>query len=118
MRAYAVNVLGFVKDGQLVVLPYRDRGMRLHRIVMLDGDAVLGFDFHRRIAQRFLGIASFAVRRARRDACGIANGFRVGDVFLRVVRDFDEPRGVARLFVCLGDDQRHRLEIEEDALGL
>ena len=52
------------------------------------------------------------------DARALAHGLRVGRVLLRVVGDLDEARGVARLLVRLGDDERHGLPVEEDPVRL
>jgi hypothetical protein len=56
--ADGVDALRFVKNGELVAFPERDGAVRLHRVVMLDGNAELALDFHRRVPHRFFGIAA------------------------------------------------------------
>ncbi len=117
--ADVVDLLRLVEDRELVPLPDGDRPVRLHRIVVLDGNAVLGLDLHRRALHRLLGVAAALRRRPLPwRARAFAHGLRVGHVLLRVVGDFHQARGVARLLVGLGDDERYRLPIEKDSVGL
>jgi hypothetical protein len=72
-------------------------------------------------AARSASRAFAARRRGRvppRRARAAAGGLGVRLVQLREVRDPHEARRVARLLVGLGDDQRHRLLVEVDAVRL
>ena len=110
VRAHAVDLLRLVEDRELVALPDGDGRVRLHRVVVLDGDAVLGLDLHRRAPHRLLGVAAgLRGRPLRGHARALAHRLRVGRVLLRVVGDLDEARRVPRLLVRLGDDERHGL---------
>src|SRR5215207_3026103 len=93
--------------------------MRLHWVVVLDGDAVLGLYLYRRVTHRLFRIAARLGRRKFLwHSPTLAHRLSIGYVGLRVVGDFDEARCVARLLVGFCDHEGHGLAIEEDFFRL
>ena len=111
---HVLHALRLVIDRELAVaVPDDGRGKQLHRIVMLDGDEILGLVTHggggiglRRITARLVGLL---------DHVGLVESrVQIGGVDIRLVFDTHEGRRETRRFPILGDHQRDRLAVELD----
>ena len=79
------------------------------------GMRIVGFDLHRCGFACFRRIPARFRRRFQEDQMRLSNASSTRViVLLRVVGDFDETCGITRLLECFGDDECHRLHIEED----
>ena len=105
-------------EGQRVVVPYRDGGVRLHHRVALRRRRVGHVDFHRRGRESLVHVAHpavglVAVAGLRHERFGHRRRHVVGAFFGGVGR-FDQMSRGARLFECLRHHQRDGLSVVQD----
>ena len=119
-----LHALRLVIDRQLAVaIVYRRRGVKLHRVVMLDRNVIFAGVAHRRGGERRLGRTARLGRREHRLARiawrfhrngGLATTMHIRNVRFRLVLHPHQRCRETRDLRRLRDDERDRLAVEHD----
>ena len=113
------NILRRIMDGQLVAVPFRDRGVRLHGIVVLDGSRVDFVDLDGRLTKAFVHVAPTDVSRFVAVLAGVGRGETCHEIEFRrrfFVCHAHQRRGVGGLMQGFRDHEADGLIVVMDAV--
>ena len=116
-----LHVLRGIVQDQAVPLPLGDRGVRLHRVMMMDRRGVDLVDPHGRLRQSTLDVTPALVARFSRVRVRVGTGESAQEVEPRPkpARNAAARRGcLPRLLQCFGNDDRDGLIVIEDLVVL
>ncbi len=109
------HALRRVVERELRAVPVRHRGVRLHRVVMLDRRCVNGIDVDCAAAHTVLEVAALRVRGAALRFVGrMSVRLRLREIEYRgaaLISDAQLTRGIGSVFERIGDHHRDRLVV-------